>query len=116
MSRTLAWIIAAVAIGLIYSLAFTTYDLEVGVESTESGGFTREYVECPPPYRVLVFDARPEGDGEADENRCLLSSRSLAIEAGVVALAGGLLAWKPLTRARPKRIQPISEKLNQSED
>lgn len=111
MSRLSAWVILLAAAGLIYSLTFTSYDHQTGAwTTTESGGLTRITVECPPPYRVLIFGAEPQGG--SNEGQCVPSSRTLAVEAGVVALAAGLLVWKPVTRRKPDRIEPLSKQLS----
>lgn len=116
MTRWTAWVILLAAAGLIYSLAFTSYDQFSGSwQSTESGGLVKVTVECPAPFRVLVFDAGPDRVGDLDQpDFCVPSSRTLAFEAGVVALAAGLLLWKPVTRRRPESISPISDKIDLS--
>lgn len=94
-----------------YSLAFTPYDHLTGrYRSTDSGGLIRVEIECPPPVSVLFFDAQPES--ERDRGSCERSSRGHLIEAVLVIGVGLLLAWKPVTRKRPERIRPLSEKLD----
>lgn len=115
MSRWTGWVVLAIAAALIYSLAFTTYESWTGAwRSTDSGGLIRVNVECPPPFAVLVLGAEPER--EEDEGLCDPSARTLAVEAGVVALAAVLIAWAAVTRPQPSRLEPLSSKLNLGEE
>lgn len=111
MPRTAAWIILVAASVLAYSLAFTSYGHVTGrYQSTEDGGLVRVKIECPSPVSVLFFDAEPES--ERDHGSCELSSRGHLIEAVLALGVGILIAWKPVTRPRPERIRPLSEKLD----
>lgn len=64
-------------------------------------------VECPMPFPVLVLGAEPER--AEDEGLCDPPARTLALEAGLVVLAGVLVAWAAIT-PRPKRLEPMSSK------
>jgi hypothetical protein len=114
MPKIVAWLIVIVAATLIYSLAFTPFSHMVGYESSGSGGYVPKYVECPAPVSVLFFDAKPEDDSGTDA--CVPPARTLALEAGIVALVAGVLAWKPLRRSRPEPIERISARINPSND
>lgn len=112
MSRPIAWVVLVAAAGLIYSLAFTSYEQFNGTwRSTESGGLIKVTVECPAPFQVLVFGATPEEETD-DPEFCVPSARTLAVEAGLVAVAAALLALKPVTRRRPTPIGPISDRID----
>ena len=114
MSRWTGWIILTVAGALIYSLAFTTYEVWTGSwRSTGSGGLVRVNVDCPSPVEVLVLGAEPER--EEDAGLCDPSARTLALEAGVVALAAILMTWAAVTRPKPTRLEPLSSQLNLGE-
>lgn len=67
-------------------------------------------VECPMPFAMLVLGAEPER--AEDEGLCDPPARTLALEAGLVVLAAVLVAWAAITRPRPKRLEPMSSKLN----
>lgn len=115
MSRWTGWVILAVAGALVYSLAFTTYEAWTGSwRSTDSGGLVEVNVECPAPFAVLVLGAEPES--ALDENLCDPSARTLAVEAGVVALAAVLIAWAAVTRPKPSSLETLSSKLSLGED
>jgi hypothetical protein len=110
VSRLTAWAVLLAAASLIYSLAFTTFEQFAGRwESTETGGLSEVTVQCPAPLAVLLLDAEPPE--ERDRGACDLPSRTLALEAMVVALGTGLVVWRPLTRRRPEQIEPLSRKL-----
>jgi hypothetical protein len=111
MSRLSGWVILVAGAALIYSLAFSSYEhLTSTWTSTDSGGLTRVTVDCPSPIRVLLFGAEPQAS--EDPEVCVPSSRTLALEAGAVAIAAALLAWRPVTRRRPERIDPLSTRIN----
>lgn len=111
MSRLAAWVIVVAATVLVYSLAFTPFSDETDSwKSTDSGGLVRITIECPAPFRVLVMGDEPADPDEA--GACDRSSRTLALEAGVVALAAGLLVWRPVTRRRPVHIEPLSKQID----
>jgi hypothetical protein len=111
MSRLTGWVIVVGAAVLIYSLAFTPFSQETDAwESTDSGGLVRITIACPAPVRVLLFGAEPEDPDDA--GACDRSSRTLALEAGVVALAASLIVWKPVTRRRPMHIEPLSRQID----
>lgn len=111
MSRLAGWVIVVGAAILVYSLVFTPFSAETeSWESTDSGGLTPITVDCPAPVRVLLLGAEPEDPQHAGE--CDRPSRTLALEAGVVALAAGLIVWKPVTRRRPERIEPLSKHID----
>lgn len=111
MPRPLAWLTLLGSLALIYSLAFTTYELETGSwETTESGGLSAVTIVCPSPFDVLVRGAEP--DEARYEGACDRSSRTLVFEALFVAVAAGLLVWKPVTRPRPAPIEPLSERIS----
>ncbi|MFZ0013366.1 MAG: hypothetical protein WAL25_04550 [Acidimicrobiia bacterium] len=111
MSRLTAWVILVAAAALIYSLAFSSYEhLTSTWTSTDSGGLTRVTVDCPSPIQVLLFGAEPEGS--EDPGICVPSSRTLALEAAAVTVAGALLVWRPVTRRRPERLDPLSTRIN----
>ncbi len=115
MSRLTAWIVLVASAALIYALAFTSYDHFSGTwESTDSGGLVKVTVECPPPFQVLVFGAEPAGLEQP--GFCVRSSRTLAFEAAIVAIVAVLLAWKPVTRARPTPIGRISDRIDFTPD
>lgn len=61
------------------------------------------------PFPVLVLGAEPER--AEDEGLCDPPARTLALEAGLVVLAGVLVAWAAIT-PRPKRLEPCHRKLN----
>ena len=108
MTKSTAWVILLAAGGLVYSLAFTSYEHATNRwETTDSGGPTRVRVECPPPWKVLLLDAEPAS--ERDHGSCELSSRTLTVEAGFVVVVAFLLAWKPITRPEPERLETLSE-------
>lgn len=110
MSRWIGWLVLVIAGALVYSLAFTGYDAWTGTwRSTESGGLVRVDVECPTPFAVLALGAEPER--EEDRGLCHPSARTLAVEAGVVALAAILVAWAAVTRPQPAQLEPLSSKL-----
>lgn len=110
MSRWTGWFVLTIAGALIYSLAFTGYEAWTGTwRSTESGGLVRVNVECPTPFAVLVLAAEPER--EEDQGLCDPSARTLAVEAGVVALAAILIAWAAITRPKPTRLETLSSRL-----
>lgn len=113
MSRWTGWVVLAIAGALVYSLAFTTYEAWTGSwRSTDSGGLVQVNVECPTPFAVLVFGAEPEG--EEDAGLCDPSARTLAVEAGVVALTAILITWAAVTRPKPTQLEPLSSKLSLS--
>lgn len=110
MSRLAGWVIVVGAAVLVYSLAFTTFSAETDSwKSTDSGGLVPITIDCPAPIGVLLFGAEPEDPDDA--GHCDRPSRTLALEAGVVALAAGLIVWKPVTSRRPKRIEPLSKQI-----
>ena len=114
MSRLVAWIIMGGAAILVFSLAFTPYEQRTDTwQSTDSGGLTQVTVTCPAPFRVLATGAGPPSEPASDV--CVKSSRTLALEAGLVAVAAVLIAWKPVTRPRPTRLDPISKTIGASE-
>ena len=114
MTRWTGWVVLVIAATLVYSLAFTTYEFWTGAwRSTESGGLIRVNVECPTPFAVLVLGAEPER--EEDAGLCDPSARTLALEAGVVALAAILVSWAAVTRPRPTQLEPLSSKLSLGE-
>lgn len=111
MSRLAGWVIVVGAAALVYSLAFTTFSAETDSwESTDSGGLVPITVECPAPFRVLLLGAEPEDPDEI--GKCDRPSRTLALEAGVIALAAGLIVWRPVTRRRPQHIEPLSKQID----
>lgn len=111
MTRWTGWIVLVIAAALVYSLAFTTYESWTGAwRTTDSGGLVRVNVECPTPFAVLVLGAQPER--EEDQGLCYPSARTLALEAGVVALAAILISWAAVTRPSPTRLEPLSSKLS----
>lgn len=111
MSRPVAWAILVGALALIYSLAFTTYEHQTGSwRVTESGGLTPITVTCPSPFAVLALGAEPE-DTTYQEGICVMSSRTLVVEAIVVGIGAAFFAAKPATRARPTPIGPLSEEI-----
>lgn len=114
MLKLVAWMIVLAAASLTYSLAFTPFSHMVGYESSGSGGYVRSYVVCPAPVSVLILDARPSGTNRP--GACVPPSRTLALEAGIVAFAAGALAWKPLRRPRPESIEPLSNTISLSGD
>jgi hypothetical protein len=114
MSKIAAWIVIAVGAALVYSLAFTTFTFQVGYESTGEGGYVELTIECPPPATALLLRAVPENS--ADPGVCVPPSRTLSLEAGIVALAATIAAWTPLRRPRPEPIGPMSEKINPAGD
>lgn len=114
MLKIVGWMIVVTAASLVYSLAFTPFSHMVGYESNGSGSYVRRYVECPAPVSVLAFEAAPEEAAPA--GACVPPSRTLALEAGIIALAAGALAWKPLRKPPPESIEPISAKINFSAD
>lgn len=110
MPKTIAWALVAMSAILVYNLAFTPYDHALARwQATEEGGLLRVSVPCPSPWEVIVHDAEPEQF--RDRGECELSSRSLLIEAVLVALAALLLTWHAITRGRPTAIGPISSKI-----
>lgn len=111
MPRVAAWVIAVTAIALVYSLAFTPFSEKTDSwKSTDSGGLVRITIDCPSPFRVLVLGDEPADPDEA--GGCDRSSRTLALEAGVIALAAGLLVWRPVTRRQPSHIEPLSKQID----
>lgn len=111
MSRVTAWVIVVAAGLLVYSLAFTSFSGETDSwRSTDSGGLVRITIDCPSPFQVLVLGDEPADPEQAGQ--CDNSSRTLALEAGVVALAAGLLVWRPVTRKRPVHIEPLSKQID----
>jgi hypothetical protein len=114
MSKIAVWVVVATAAALVYSLAFTAFSYQVGYESTGEGGYVERTVECPPPAMALLLDAKPEG--YPDPQVCIPPSRTLCLEAGIVALVAVLATWKPLRRPKPEPIGPISDRINPSGD
>jgi hypothetical protein len=110
MSRWTGWFVLVIAGALIYSLAFTGYEAWTGTwRSTESGGLMRVNLECPTPFAVLVLGSEPER--EEDQGLCDPSARTLAVEAGVVAVGAILISWAAVTRPQPTRLEPLSSRL-----
>ena len=114
MPRWIGWIILVIAGAVVFSLAFTTYETWTGSwRTTDSGGLMRINIECPTPFAVLVLGAEPER--EEDEGLCDPPARTLAVEAGVVALVAILITWGAVTRPKPAQLEPLSSKLRLGE-
>jgi hypothetical protein len=111
MSRLTAWVILIGAAVLVFSLAFTPFQHQTSTwVSTDSGGLTRVTIECPSPFRVLALGDEPVDPDDA--GLCDPSARTLAVEAGLVILTAGLMAWRPVTRPRPEPIEPLSRAIS----
>ncbi len=111
MPRTIAWILLISATVFAYTLAFTPFEHATNrYRSTEGGGLARVSIECPSPVSVLFFDETTES--ARDQGSCVLPARGHLLGAVLVFGVGLLLAYKPVTRARPSRIGPLSEKLD----
>lgn len=111
MPRSAAWILLIAATVFAYSLAFTPFEHTTDrYRSNDDGGLTRVKIECPSPVSVLFFDDDTESGRDAGS--CELPARGHLIESVLVFGVGLLLAWKPITRARPTSIGPLSDKLD----
>ncbi len=110
MPRAVAWLIAIIALVLAWIMALTpfTHPLQ-SFASDREGGLERRYAECPSPFSFMVQERRPPDPDHNDE--CRLASRTLLFETGFVLLSAGIIVWAPLTRRRPIRIRPLSERL-----
>lgn len=109
--------LAALILGAIfvYSLAFTSFDQKVQFQwDVEADGSRtpRTHITCPSPWSVLVDDARPEVTTTPDF--CVMPSRSLALEAGIVAVITLVVsAWFLSRTTRPGELPPLPESVRQ---
>lgn len=106
-------VVFLVGAAFVYSLAFTSYEQRVQFQWDVEADGSRSpmiHITCPSPWSVLVDGAEP--DVPTADGFCVKESRSLAIEAGLVALASGVVVgWFVSRRTRPGELPPLPESL-----
>ena len=95
MYRTSGLVVLLVGAGLIYSLVFTPFQVELDSwMPTEEGGLERAVVTCPAPWGIVLGDAEDEIRPTWQARRCVPSANMLFLEGVVVlAMALGLGLW-----------------------
>lgn len=113
INRTIAAVVLLVGAVFVYTLAFTTFEQRVQYQwNVESDGSRTPMISitCPSPFSVLVNDAEP--DVATADGFCVMESRALAVEAGLVALVALAISGWLLTRTtRPGALPPLPESI-----
>lgn len=110
-NRGLGLIVLLLGATFVYSLAFSSFDQKVQLQwDVEADGSRtpRTHITCPAPWSVLVDDAEPEVT--TTPGFCVMPSRSLALEAAIVALLTlGVSAWFLTRRTQPGALPPLPD-------
>lgn len=117
INRGIGAVVLVIGAVMVYSLVFSPFNESVRFqwEVTQDGGRTpMTHITCPAPWSVLVNDAEP--DVITTDGFCVMPSRSLLVEGGIVALISILIASVFFTRTtRPGPIHDLPLSRNRQE-